>query len=162
MVSHNCDWKHSLKYINRKHFCPFFCTCAPLTNDIIGILGPNVTRMTMQGPAFHTVSICKVSAPCVFWYASHFIAKISLISRVNPAAPVISYVDFAVLVLTQKWLFFKNSKLYIVVLIVSCIAVLFFSKLEKVSCHCDSPTDFERYFCPFFALALHLRHRREA
>ena len=80
-VSCHCD--SPTKFL--PYFCPFFCTCVPLTNDIIGILGPHVTLATLQGPAFHTVSICKVSAHSAIWYVSHFIAKLSLISGVNPA-----------------------------------------------------------------------------
>ena len=66
-------------------FCYFFFICAPLTDDIIGILGPNRTLATLQGPAFHTVSICKVSSHSNVWYVSYFIAKLSLILGVNPA-----------------------------------------------------------------------------
>ena len=56
-VSCHCDSPTDFE----RYFAPFLI-CAPLTNDIIGILGPNVTLATLQGPAFHTVSICKVSS----------------------------------------------------------------------------------------------------
>ena len=89
-VSCHCDSPTDFE----RYFCPFFRTCAPLTDDIISILGPNVMLATLLGPSIHTLSICTVSPHSAVWYVSYFIAKLSLISGVNPTRTGCFATDF--------------------------------------------------------------------